>query len=483
MSLSVSHRMSENKPFYITTTLPYVNAEPHIGFALELVQADIIARWKRAQGYEVFLNTGTDEHGQKVWNKAQEIGQDIQGYVDEYAQNFKSLIPLLGLEAGTKFIRTTDPAHIAAAQELWNRSMARGDIYKKKYKGLYCVGDEAFVKETDLVDGKCPNHPNIELQEVEEENYFFKLANYKEGLRKYLNSGSIVPLWRKDEALHALEGMEDFSISREKKRLSWGVPVPGDESQVMYVWFDALTNYISTLGWPDENGDFGKFWKRGFKMQLAGKDQVKFQSIIWQAMLMSAGLPNTDLVLYHGFINSGGRKMSKSLGNVISPKEMVEKYGTDAVRYYLVRHISTFEDGDVTEESFKEAYNGNLANGLGNLVSRIMKLAESYLEGSQGNALIKTFHDSLSQALDSFEIQKAVNHIWEEISELDRQIQEEKPWETKDRAAIEGLVRRLAHIGYSLEAFMPETSRKILDSIASNKMPSEPLFPRIEANS
>jgi methionyl-tRNA synthetase len=466
----------ERKSFYLTTTLPYVNDKPHIGFALELVQADTIARWKKLAGHEVFFNTGTDEHGQKVWNKAKELGKDIQEYVDEYAANFKNLIPLLGLSEDIHFIRTTDPKHVEAAQELWRRSMAKGDIYKKKYKGLYCVGDEAFVKESDLVNGRCPNHPNLELQEIEEENYFFKLSNYKEQLREYLNAQTIIPDWRRGEALNALLGMEDFSISREKKRLEWGVPVPEDDTQVMYVWFDALIAYISTLGWPNEEEDYKKFWEEGYKLQLAGKDQVKFQSVIWQAMLMSAGLPNTDLVFYHGFINSGGQKMSKSIGNVIGPDELIKEYGADALRYYLARHVSTFEDSDVTPESFKEAYNGNLANGLGNLVSRIMKLAETNLDAAVEVPEYQS-HRILESALEKFDIHRAINHIWDEIGELDREIQTKKPWESKDKEVITGLVVKLAHIGHSLAIFMPATSEKILAAIKSNKLDAG-LFPR-----
>jgi methionyl-tRNA synthetase len=470
------------KPFYITTTLPYVNAEPHIGFALEIIQADAIARFQEISGREIFFSTGTDEHGQKIWQKSEEEGKDAQAYVDEFAAKFKKLKEDLNLHKDLHFIRTTDPAHVRAAQEMWK--LCEKDIYKKAYRGLYCVGDEAFVRESDLVDGRCPNHPNLELQIVEEENYFFNFGNYKSRLRDYLVNDSIIPEWRRNEALSALEAMEDISISREKSRLSWGVPVPGDETQVMYVWFDALTNYISTLGWPgDAEGLYKKFWVDGETLQLAGKDQVKFQSIIWQAMLMSAELPNTDLVFYHGFITSGGQKMSKSLGNVIHPDDLIKKFGVDALRYYLLRHVSTFEDGDVTLESFKDAYNGNLANGLGNLTSRIMKMAETHL--SEPVVVEYHFHETLKDLLVRFELGKAMDHIWHEIGEIDRTIQEKEPFKLvktdpeKGREIIRDLVAKLAHIGYSLASFMPETSEKILTAIKQNHLESG-LFPRKE---
>jgi len=268
---------------YLTTTLPYVNSDPHIGFALEIIQADALVRYWRLMGHEVFFNTGTDEHGQKIAQKADEKGESRQAYVDHYAGEFKKLTPALGLSSDIHFIRTTDEHHKKAAQEIWKRCLLNGDIYKKKYKGLYCVGDEMFMKESELVDGKCPNHPNLTLEEIEEENYFFALSKYQEYLKEYLSGeGVVVPEWRRQEALNFVNaGLEDFSISREKVRLNWGVPVPGDENQVMYVWFDALTNYISTLGWPEDvEGSYKKFWAEGEPMQMAGKDQVRFQSIM-----------------------------------------------------------------------------------------------------------------------------------------------------------------------------------------------------------
>ena len=360
---------------YITTTLPYVNAEPHIGNAVEMVQADALARTWRLQNDDVFFTTGTDEHGQKIFEAAQKTERNVQEYVDEYAGKVAQLKELLDL-SNDVFIRTTDAHHVKAAQEMWKRCDEAGDIYKKSYTGLYCVGCEEYKNERELdAEGRCLLHPSLTLQTITEENYFFKFSKYADALLEYLaRPSSVIPEWRRDEARKFVEaGLHDFSISREKEKLSWGVPVPGDDTQVMYVWFDALTNYISTLGWPeDAEGNFEKFWNNAETVQVAGKDQVRFQSLMWQAMLMSAQIKNTDKIFYHGFINSGGQRMSKSLGNVISPYELVKKYGTDATRYLLLRHVHPVDDSDVTWERLDEWYTANLVNGLGNLVARVM---------------------------------------------------------------------------------------------------------------
>lgn len=473
----------DKKPFYLTTTLPYVNADPHIGFALEIVHADIAARYRRLMGRDVFFTTGTDEHGQKIAQRAAEEGRDVQEYVDHFAGQFGKLKESLNL-SNDAFIRTTDPKHVAAAQELWRRCQEAGDIYKKKYKGLYCVGDEAFLKEGDLVDGKCPNHPNMTPVEIEEENCFFRLSAYQTRLEDYLSQeGVILPEWRRQEALNFVKGgLEDFSISREKSRMSWGIPVPGDGEQVMYVWFDALANYVSTLGWPsDPEGNFAKFWDGAEVVQVAGKDQVRFQSVMWQAMLMSAKVKNTDLVVYHGFITSGGQKMSKSLGNVIEPFALVDEYGTDAVRYILAR-VHLFEDSDVTLEKIKEIYNADLANGLGNLASRIMTLAQAHLPEPVKVELVP-YPEEFASALERFELNKAIECVWGRIALLDRRIAEDAPFKVikedaqRGRVMIAELVKELAAIDLMLEPIVPETSRKIIDAIMANKKP-ENLFPR-----
>lgn len=470
--------MSQNKPFYITTTLPYVNADPHVGFALEILQADTLARSHTFNGREVFFSTGTDEHGQKILEASVKSGQEVQEYVDHYANEFKKLKDILGLSNNLNFIRTTDEKHIKAAQEMWERCAKNGDIYQKEFEGLYCVGCERYLTEKDLENGVCSIHLKAPVP-MKEKNWFFKLSNYQDRLLKYLENPNVIyPEWRREEALNFVrEGLEDFSISREKEKLSWGIPVPGDDTQVMYVWFDALTNYISTLGWPEETGDFDKFWNNGETVQMAGKDQVRFQSIIWQAMLMSAGVKNTDQIFYHGFINSGGQKMSKSLGNVISPSDLVNRYGTEAVRYLLLRHVHSTEDTDITPERLDEWYTAGLVNGLGNLVARIMKLSETYLTEPVELLLGSSLKNDWAH---EFDFQGELNRIWKEIADLDLNIQETKPWETKDIIAISELNVGLIKIATRLEPFMPETAKKIIEAVRQNKKP-ENLFPRINA--
>lgn len=475
---------------YITTTLPYVNADPHVGHALEFVQADVIARLWRLQGEEVFFSMGTDEHGQKIFEAAQKTQQDVHAYVDHYSKEFQKLNTALGL-SNDAFIRTSDPSHYAAAQEMWKRCDAAGDIYKKSYTGLYCVGCEAYKTEKDILDGHCAIHTNLLLEEVTEENYFFRFSKYTDALLAYLSrKDSILPEWRREEAVTFVEnGLEDFSISREKARLSWGVPVPGDDSQVMYVWFDALTSYISTLGWPETEEKFEKFWITGSTLQFAGKDQVRFQSLMWQAMLFSARLKNTDSVFYHGFINSGGQKMSKSLGNVISPYELVEKYGTEATRYLFLRHVHPTEDTDVTWERLDEWYTANLVNGLGNLVARIMKLAEEHVAepltlSVEDTALAPAF----THRVEGFSFNEAFDLIFEMVAECDLVMTERAPYkkvkseaqEIKEEGVhdIALLVKHLAKIGAHLTPLMPQTAEIILTAVRENKKP-ENLFPRL----
>jgi len=477
------------KTTYLTTTLPYVNDEPHVGFALEIIQADTVARFKRLLGQEVFFNFGTDEHGQKVLKAAEEAGKTPQEHADTLAPKFDDLKKALNLSYD-KFIRTTDPHHEFAAQHIWKLADQNGDVYKKKYKGLYCISCERFIKESECKDGKCPEHPHKNLEEVEEENYFFRLSKYGDHLLKYLeNPKVIIPDWRKKEAVNFVKGgLEDFPISRLKKRMSWGVPVPGDDEQVMYVWFDALTNYISTLGWPeDKDGNFQKFWQEGETIQFAGKDQVRFQSLMWQAMLISVGVKNTDRVFYHGFINIKGEKISKSIGNTVDPQEIVKEFGTDALRYYLLRHVSPVEDSNFSGELITESYNANLANGLGNLFSRTLKMANSYEIKvnfpSKKEILEGEDFGIISKHMETFEFNKALDYIWKELGALDSYIQETEPFKLiktdKDKAkeAVAYLLIRLYELVVILEPFLPESSEIITKAIENGEVP-KPLFLR-----
>ncbi|MSU44571.1 methionine--tRNA ligase [Candidatus Nomurabacteria bacterium] len=485
----------EKKSFYITTTIPYINADPHIGFALELVQADAIARYQRLIGKDVFFSTGTDEYGQKILEASEREGKNIIEYVDYYAQKFLELKNTLNLSYNN-FIRTTSKEHVRACQEFWILCDKKGDIYKKIYRGFYCVGCERFITEKDLIEGLCSLHPTLKPEMVEEENYFFRLSNYKKQLLEYLSDEEVIfPEWRRKEAIDFVkDGMEDFSISRDKKRFSWGVPIPGDDTQVMYVWFGAFINYISTLGWPNPQpshlpkGDgenlFEKFWQEGDTVQIAGKDMVKFQSVMWQGMLMSAGMPTTNKIIYHGFITrEGGIKMSKSLGNVVNPNDIVSQYGTDALRYFLLREISSFEDSPFTMERFKEAYNANLANGLGNLVSRIMKMSQDNLSVPVTIPERENM-ETYFEFLNNFEIKKACDYIWLQIGQLDQIIQETEPFKLikKDKEAgrkiITDLVIKLNSIRRMLISILPETSLEIKKLIKENRAPEKPLFLR-----
>ncbi len=472
---------------YITTTLPYVNADPHVGNALEFVQADAWARARRLDGDEVFFNIGTDEHGQKIYEAAVKAGQDVQEYVDHYAGEFRNLVEALDLSIDA-FIRTTDEHHVTAAQEMWRRCDAAGDIYKKEFEGLYCVGCEAYKTAKDLENGHCVLHPSLEPQIISEENYFFRFSKYQDRLLEYLSrSDVIIPDWRRQEAIDFVKGgLEDFSVSREKERLTWGIPVPGDDNQVMYVWFDALTNYISTLGWPeDTEGKFKKFWEDGHVLQMAGKDQVRFQSLMWQAMLYSAQVKNSDQIFYHGFINSGGQRMSKSLGNVISPYDLVTKYGTDGTRYLLLHHVHPFEDSDMTWEKLDEWYNAGLANGLGNLVSRVMKMAEQYLDVPVTVPEREDFSEYFA-LLDAYQFNDAIDFVWKEITEADLKIQETQPFKVvkddpeKGKAIIRELAVKVYRIGRLLNPLMPATSKLVKEAVKANKKP-ENLFARKEA--
>ena len=484
------------KGFYITTTLPYVNAEPHIGFAMEIIRADIIARYHQLAGQSVFFNTGTDEHGQKIYEKALASGEDVQAYVDRLVGSFKDLISLLDIWPEIHFIRTTDPAHIKAAQEFWRRCDQGGYIYKKAYETKYCVGCELAKTDSELVDGRCSIHPDREVERQSEENYFFKFSALADELNKLYQERPdfVVPYFRFNEIKSFLAGgLQDFSVSRLKAKMPWGVPVPGDDEHVFYVWFDALVNYVSALGWPasakapagtaPEEGEFDRWWP---VVQYAGKDNLRQQAAMWQAMLLAAGLPPSRQIIINGFINAAdGQKMSKSVGNTVSPVDLVTRFGADGLRYYVARHISDFEDHDFSLEKMTEAYNAGLANGLGNLLSRVMKMAATHLE-SPVPLVARELPADYEGALANFRINRATDIVWEHIARLDRQIQSTEPFKLiktdpeAAKAIIAELVSGLALIGYMLEPIMPATAATISNLVAKNAMPATPLFARLD---
>lgn len=459
-----------SNPYYLTTTLPYVNARPHLGHALEFIQADAIVRYRRLLGDDVVFNTGVDEHGLKIYRKAQEAGQDPQTYCDEYATVFRNLKDQLQL-SWTHFIRTTDPAHKAAAQEFWKRCEANGDIYKKNYQVKYCVGCELEKTDSELEDGQCPIHPTYSLEVIDEENYFFRFSKYQDPLLKLYaeHPNFVVPDFRLQEIRSFVaSGLEDFSISRLREKMPWGVPVPGDDAHVMYVWFDALINYISTLGWPESDA-FSRFWPG---VQVAGKDNLRQQSAMWQAMLLSAGVANSTQIFIHGFITSGGQKMSKSIGNVIDPFEEVATYGVHAFRYFLLAALPAYQDGDYTRERFEEVYTADLANGIGNLTSRVLTMIEKYAGGIvpaqapdcfDTAAMWQTYH----RAMNEYSFEVAVGAVQKLVRQLDGIISEQKPWEkAKAGEDISALLYQLAealrHIAVALLPVMPEIGVRIL---------------------
>jgi methionyl-tRNA synthetase len=472
--------------YYITTSIPYINGDPHIGHTYELIAADVLARYARQQGKKVILSTGTDEHGGKVQEKAAELKKPIQEYVDETSARWRELGPLVNM-SNDRFIRTTDQGHEQRAALIW-KSLEKF-IYKGKYSGWYCTGCEAFVTESTAKENKgvCPIH-NRPYEKLEEDNYFFKLSDFAKQISEAINSGTfrIIPVTRKNEILGILkEGLEDISISRPKDKISWGIPVPDDQSQVMYVWFEALMNYITVLGYP-EHPDFKEFWPAD--VQVIGKDISRFHALVWPGMLIGLGLELPKTLYVHGFINIDGQKISKSLNNVIHPKEVIDKHGVDALRYYVLRHTPSYGDGDFTWDKFESAYNGELANELGNAVSRTEAMMVKYQKGIIGE-IPPSEHDSAQyhKHMADCRLDRALEEVWEQVRGLNQYIDEEKPWEIAKvndeehmREVLAYMASCLLEIADLLEPFLPVTSKKINDIFSTGVIkPSQgTLFPK-----
>ncbi len=513
-----------DKRFYITTPIFYANAKLHIGHAYSLVLADIFARYHRALGEKTFFVSGADEHGDKIVRAAQKEGLGPQVFVNIKVNEFKEMMTKLGISIDF-FVRTTDKErHWPGAQKLWRALEEAGDIYKDIYKGLYCVGCEAFITEKELVDGKCPNH-DIIPESISEENYFFKLSKYSSELRRLIKSGEfkVVPQSKANEMIALIdEGLSDVSISRPERDIPWGIPVPQDPSQFMYVWCDALASYISALGYGGKDDtNFREFWPAN--IQVIGKDIVRFHTLLWPALLLSARIPLPQEIFVHGFVTSGGKKMSKSIGNVLDPYEFINEYGLDALRYYFAREVVPTEDGDLTHERFKEIYNANLANGIGNLVSRALKMAEQYFGGKitgraenipplRTRAIFETSETEIGgfnipfiiqnnilsryhAYMQAGEINKAADAIWELSSHLDHFIADYEPFKLikTDKEMTEkvlwSVIFGLTKIADMLIPIMPDTAQKMQKLIITEqdkgggmtfttKTPTEPLFGR-----
>ena len=452
--------------FYITTSIPYVNGDPHIGFAMELLQADVLARYARQRGDSVIFSTGCDEHGTKVAEKAAELGKTPQAFTDEISQKFRDLVKLLNI-SNDRFIRTTDKAHGERSQLIWKA--LKDHIYKAKYSGWYDVRQEEFVPDAQVDPARTkPDHPQA-YQRLEEENYFFKLSAFTDQVKQAIetNELEIIPVTRRNEILSLLnEGLDDISISRPKDKLDWGIPVPGDKHQVMYVWFEALMNYLTVLGYP-EHDDFKKFWPAD--VQVVGKDITRFHAAIWPAMLFGLGLPCEKKLYVHSFITVEGEKMSKSIGNVIAPSQIVDEYGVDAFRYYFLRHIPSYEDGDFAQARFEAAYNNELANELGNAVQRTAAMLQKYQNGLIGDVPAAE-HDNAQyhEALSRCQFDRALDEVWEQVRGLNQYIDIEKPWMIAKegdtdhlREVLASQVSDLLEIADLLTPFLPETAAKI----------------------
>ena len=467
------------KKYYITTAIPYVNGNPHLGHAMDYLLADVLRRYMMTCGKDVRVQAGTDEHGSKIYKKAAEQNIPVQEFVDKNAKSFQDFIHSLDAEY-TDYVRTTDEDHVRRCQLIWEK--LSDHIYKDSYEGWYCEGCERFVtdKEYDENGGNCPDH-NKPYQKLSEENYYLRIADFKDQIREVIEKDelNICPAFRKKEFLNLLDDMPDVSISRPKEQVIWGIPVPGDESQVMYVWIDALANYITVLGYPEK--DITDSWPAD--VEIVGKDILRFHAGIWPAMLFALDLPMPKNILVHGFVTVGGQKMGKSLGNAIPPEEIIEKHGLIPFRYYFLRHGSTTDDVDFTWEKYEAAYN-ELANDLGNLVQRLATLCGK--NGVNGIKVEETENKEFDERMEKFEFNFGFDILWGQIQDLNKRIDEEKPWSVakedpeKAKEILRSLVQDLANICPRLEIFIPDTAKKIVEIFTAEEIsaPKTPLFPK-----
>lgn len=473
------------KKFYVTTPIYYVNDIAHIGHACTTMAADIVARYRKLLGGEVFFLTGTDEHGAKIAEAAKEKGLSPKKFCDKVSRNFKQIWPKLNIDYDY-FIRTTNPRHEKVVQEIIKRIHKKGDIYKDRYEGYYCVGCEKFVTEGDLVEAKCPYHPTKKIQKQSEENYFFKLSKYVPQIIKAIenpkdkNHYEILPQSKREEVLSRLkQGVNDLSISRAN--VEWGISIPWDDEQTIYVWFDALLNYYSALKITKRE----RFWPAN--LHIVGKEILWFHTVIWQAMLLSAEIPLPKKILVHSFYTIDGQKMSKSLRNVITPGALIKRYGVDGARYLIASSFPLENDSDIGWKKFDQKYNADLANGLGNLVARVAKLCENSgfnFPEKKGHFYSYGQGGIIEKYLDKYQFNEALFYCWQVIKGADQDIDRDKPWGKQGKELEETLnrtVTRVRQVAGILKPFLPETAEKIEKQFAGPKIKSEkPLFPRIK---
>ncbi len=465
------------KKVYITTAIDYVNADPHIGHAYQKIVADVLVRWNKLKGNEVFFVTGTDEHGKKIKDSAEKKGIEVKKFVDNISKKFKKAWEELGIKPD-RFIRTTDKDHIKIVKEFIIKCDKNGDIYKGIYSGLYCTNCEAYYTEKDLKEGVCPIHQKP-LEKIEEESYFFRLSKYQKFLLNlYKNHPEFIqPESRRNEIIKRVkEGLRDFSISRTN--FNWGIPFPLDKKHVVYVWFDALINYYTATRKKGKEDFWGKP-----TTHLLGKDNIWFHTVYWPAMLKSAGIELPKITFNHGFLTFNGQKISKSLGNAISPKVLIEKYGADSIRYFVCRHFpfASGDDGNFSEKALIDRHNNELANKLGNLVSRVSGLIEKIgTEKSKNNLIKKLNEKKIDKLMKNFEIDKALNEIFAFIDRCNEYVQAKKPWETKDKKILFELKESILKISELLSPFIPESAKKIREQFSNEKIKKEkPLFIKI----